>query len=326
MNWSLRQLRSFAVLAKAGSFTRAAEALHVSQPALTVQIRTLEEALGVRLFDRNTRQVKLTPIAKELLPAFERVLRDIDSVAVSARELAAGIRGVVHVAALPSICSTLLPAVIAQVRSRYPGIVVRLRDAVAQRVLSLVRTEDVDLGIGGFDRVDADMTVSPLFSDRLVAVVPEGHALARKKLLSLKDLAGSPLIFMDTQSSVRALVEEAFFETGTVPNPAYEVTYMTTALGLVQARQGVTFIPSSALELNMLSGVQVRPFAGAALERRIGIVSRKGRTPSPAAEGFLEILKSYARSLPPASRSARAPTPPRGAPPGSRSRPARRPR
>jgi DNA-binding transcriptional LysR family regulator len=297
MNLNLRQLRSFAALARAGSFTRAAEALHLSQPALTVQIRGLEEMLGVRLFDRNTRQVRLTAIGRELIPGFERLLRDIDSVANSARELAAGIRGVVHVAALPSISSTLLPAVIAQVRGRHPGIVVRLRDAVAQRVLSLVRGEEVEFGIGGFERVDADMTVSPLFADRLVAVLPTRHPLTRRKKLSLKDLLQTPLILMDSQSSVRALVEEAFLRSGTMLAPAYEVSYMTTAVGLVRAGEGVTLLPSSAFEMKMLSGVEIRSLTHRGFERRIGIVRKTGRTPSPAAENFLEALKAHASRM-----------------------------
>ena len=298
MAFSLRQLHSFTVLARAKSFTRAAEVLHLSQPALTVQIRSLEEALGSRLFDRSTRHVRLTPVGRDLLPAFERLLRDMDSVAESARQLAAGIRGVVHVAALPSTCATLLPAVIGEVRRRHPGIVVRLRDAVAQRVLALVREEEVDLGIGGFDRVDADMDLTPLFSDRIVAVMRKGHPLAKRERLRLADLREVPLILMDAQSSVRALVEQASLASGRVLTPAYEVTYMTTAVGLAQAGEGVALIPETALELRMATGVSVRPLAGRGFERRISIVRKPGRTSSPAAEGFVEVLKARTPTRP----------------------------
>jgi DNA-binding transcriptional LysR family regulator len=320
MKLNLRQLQSFTVLARARSFTRAAEALHLSQPALTVQIRSLEETLGSRLFDRNTREVRLTSVGRDLLPAFERLLRDMDSVAQSARELAAGIRGVVHVAALPSACATLLPAVIGELRRRHPGIVVRLRDAVAQRVLALVRDEEVDLGIGGFDRVDADMELTPLFSDRIVAVMRKGHPLAKRLRLALADLREVPLILMDTQSSVRALVEQAWHGSGRVLTPAYEVTYMTTAVGLAQAGEGVALIPETALELRMASGVAVRPLAGRSLERRIALVRKPRRTSSPAAEGFVEVLKAATPAR--AWRATPAPAPSRSARvlPASRSR------
>src|SRR5258706_13451301 len=130
MNINLRQVRSFVVVAGAGSFTRAARLLHISQPALTVQIRQLEGALGLKLFDRNTRQLDLTPLGKELLPTFERLVRDFDSVTESARQLAAGVPGVVHVPALPSISSSLMPAAIPALRKGHPGIAGRPKQPV----------------------------------------------------------------------------------------------------------------------------------------------------------------------------------------------------
>ena len=138
MNFTLRELEAFLGVARFGNFTRAARSLHMSQPALTVRIRHLEDALGVRLLDRTTRSVALTQVGREFLPVVERVLGEIDAVAVNARELAGKRRGLVTVAALPSIASTLLPATVAAFKTSHPGITVRLRDAVAQRVVSLV--------------------------------------------------------------------------------------------------------------------------------------------------------------------------------------------
>src|SRR5258708_14246500 len=103
MNINLRQVRSFVVVAGAGSFTRAARLLHISQPALTVQIRQLECALGLKLFDRNTRQLDLTPLGKDLLPTFEPLVRDFDRATASARQLAPGATGVVPLPTLPAI-------------------------------------------------------------------------------------------------------------------------------------------------------------------------------------------------------------------------------
>src|SRR6266516_1026116 len=137
MNFTLRELEAFLDVARLGSFTRAARSLNMSQPALTVRIRHLEEALGVRLLDRTTRSVALTQIGREFLPVVARVLGEIDAVAVNARDVAGRRRGVVTVAALPSAASTLLPAIIAAFKARHRGIVVRLRDGVAQRVTAL---------------------------------------------------------------------------------------------------------------------------------------------------------------------------------------------
>src|SRR5215204_5666278 len=106
---NLRQLRAFVVVARLGSFTRAAHLLHLSQPALTKQVRQLEETLGVRLLDRNTRAVELTRIGKGLAPVVTQLLQEIDAVLARTKQLAAKSRGVVRVAALPSLSSTILP-------------------------------------------------------------------------------------------------------------------------------------------------------------------------------------------------------------------------
>src|SRR5882724_5269187 len=143
---NLRQLQTFVTVARLGSLTRAANLLHLSQPALTKQIRQLEETLGVRLLDRNTRGVEPTRIGKELVPSVERLLTEINSVIVNIKELAARSRGVVRVAALPTIAATILPAAIAKLKERHPGISVRLNDKLAQRIVKLVKDEEVDFG------------------------------------------------------------------------------------------------------------------------------------------------------------------------------------
>src|SRR3982074_3342956 len=114
MNVTLDQLQAFVTIARLGSFTRAAKALHLSQPAVSTQIRNLEDVLGARLFDRTTRSVAVSPLGKELVPVLERILHDLEAVAVGARERATTPHGVVTIAALPSISSGLLPVAIAR--------------------------------------------------------------------------------------------------------------------------------------------------------------------------------------------------------------------
>ena len=297
MDASLRQLRAFSRVARERSFTRAAAALHLSQPALTVQIRALEAALGVKLFDRNTRAVRLTPMGESILPAVARLLRDLEALAEDARELGAGNRGVVHVAALPSIASSLLPRAIAHLARRHPGIVVRPRDAIAQRVVALVQSDEVDMGIGVSAGSSADLTFRPLLSDRLEAVMPRHHALARSRAVTLAQLAREPLVMMDAHTSVRALLEREMAAAGVPSRPAYEVTYMSSAIGLVQAGLGIALLPTTALEMQGLQALERRPIRGAPLAREIGVMARSARTLSPAAEAFLEALAEAARAF-----------------------------
>ena len=291
MNFTLRQLRAFATLARTRSFTRAAAELHLSQPALTVQVRELESALGLKLVDRNTRRVQLTGIGQELLPVFERVLGDIRAVAENARELAAGDRGTVLVAALPSLCSRLIPEAIARLRRTHPGVTVRLQDTVALRILAAVRSEEADLGIGSFGALGGDFETTPLIEDRMVAVMPRRHPLAAKASVTMREVAMHPLVLMDTQSSVRAVVESALHGESAATAPAYEVTYMSTAVGFVQAGLGVAILPATALELGLAKGIVTRPIRGAAVRRPIVIARKAGRSLAPAARVFIEALR-----------------------------------
>src|SRR5262245_59053704 len=161
---NLRQLQTFVTVARLGSFTRAARLLHISQPALTTQVRQLEETLGVRLFDRNTRTVELTRIGKELAPVVTQLLQEIEAVVVNTKELAAQSRGVIRIASLPSISSMILPTAVARFKGLYPGISVVLKDVIAQRLVTMVKAEEVDFRseerrVGkSVDRVDRRMS------------------------------------------------------------------------------------------------------------------------------------------------------------------------
>ena len=166
MTAELRHIEAFLAVARLGHFTRAAAALHVSQPALTVQIKQLEQALGVRLFDRNNRSVALTQAGRDLVAPLERVSLDIASIVRHARDLSAHRHGVITVAALPSVAASLLPRTIRALSEGHQGIVVRVRDAVSSRVLDLVKSGDVDLGIGSLTRPDPEIAHARLFTDR----------------------------------------------------------------------------------------------------------------------------------------------------------------
>src|SRR5262245_52167418 len=147
MTAEFRHIEAFLAVARNGNFTRAAADLHISQPALTVQIRQLEAALGLRLFDRNNRRVALTAQGRELVAPFERVLLDVRAIVDGAHDLSAHRRGIVTVACLPSIAASRLPKAIAALSARHEGIVVRVRDAVGARVTELVKSGEADFGV-----------------------------------------------------------------------------------------------------------------------------------------------------------------------------------
>jgi len=294
MNISLRQLRAFAAVGRLASFTRAADALHTTQPALSAQINDLEEMLGVRLFDRSTRSVTITQAGRELLPTVEKVLGDLRLIVTHARDVAQKNVGRIVIAALPSVSSTLLPQAVAQFRTRFPGITIVLRDALAERVVEMVREDVADFGITGAPGNDPQMEFTSLATDRMVAVLPRNHPLAGKRRLALADLLETPLILMNRDSSVRRIVDQASAAIGRMATPEYEPEFMATAIGMVRAGLGATLLPSSALEITAASDLVVHPLDDRALTRQLGVLRKKQRAYSPAAAAFVAELTIFA--------------------------------
>ena len=295
MNVSLRQLRAFAAIGQLGSFTRAADALHATQPALSAQISELESVLGVRLFDRSTRSVRITQAGRDLLPVVDKILADVGIVMTRAQDVSRMNVGRVVVAALPSVSSTLLPRAVVRFQAQHPGVSFVLKDALAERIVDMIRRDDVDFGLTSAPPVDAQLVFTALASDRMVAVLPRNHPLAEKKRFDLADLLDSPLILMDRDSSVRRVVDQACATLGRIAAPAYEPAFMATAIGMVRAGLGATLLPSSALEISAASDLIVHPLDHPGLTRQLGVLKKRERSLSPAAEAFVAALRARAK-------------------------------
>ncbi|HEY7818741.1 MAG TPA: LysR family transcriptional regulator [Vicinamibacteria bacterium] len=295
MNISLRQLEAFLAVAQLSGFTRAAERLHLTQSAVSLLVRELESQLSVRLFDRTTRAVSLTAAGRELHPFVEKALLELQAGIDNTRNLLAKKRGRVVLAAPPLIASHLLPPVVSRFRESHPGIEVVLRDLLADEILVRVSRGEVDLGIGTFHRLEEGVVGQTLARDSLILVAPRGHALARKRKLRWRDLAGQALIALDRHSSLRHLVDRALEAAGCDSRPAYEVSFITTAIGMVESGLGVAVLPSYILLSTRHSRVETRLVGDPVVEREIAIVTRMGRSLSPAAEAFGEFARRHVR-------------------------------
>lgn len=296
MDLSLRDIRAFIAVAQTGSFTRAATRLHLSQPALTVQIRRLEETLGTRLFDRNSRTVALTPVGRDLLPLLQKSLHDMEHVLADARALSGGASGTVRIACLPSFAASVLPDLIHDFRAELPDVSFQIRDVVASVVDALVRNEDVDIGLTGGTEAGqtgaADTALDVLYAgeDRLVAVCPKRHPLAKRRTVRLADLLRTPLVLTARGTSVRAVVDAALADADTPPTIACEPTYMMTAVAMVRGGLGVTILPASAREMRAEADLVARPVDDPRFVRPIALVKKRGRTLPPVTETFVERL------------------------------------
>jgi DNA-binding transcriptional LysR family regulator len=296
MDVDLRQLRAFSTIARLASFTRAARVLNLSQPALTVQLRNLEAALGVKLLDRNSRSVALTRVGRELLPTLERVLHDLDAAVADTRGLAAQRHGVVRVAALPSYAAGMLADAISRFAGTHPRVRFEVKDAVSRRVLDMVKAEAADIGIAGSAQREPELEIVHRFHDRMCVVFPAGHPIARARIVGPRELAAHRLILMDPEISVRALVDAAFGAAGVMPTLACEATYMATAAAMVRAGLGITILPESAREIRAERGLRTRVIAHRHFRRAVTVIKKRGRTLPPAAHAFLADIVAVLRA------------------------------
>ncbi|WP_025098824.1 LysR family transcriptional regulator [Burkholderia sp. A1] len=288
MDLNLRELRAFVTVAQAGNFTRAAARLSLSQPALTVQIRRLEETVGARLFDRNSRSVALTQTGRALLPLLQRSLDDMERVLRDARALGDGTAGTVRLACLPTFAASALPELIRDFRRQVPQARFEIRDGVASSVEALVRGEEVDLGLTGGAAADPALEVLHAGEDRLVVICPRNHALARRRRVSAAEVAAEPLVLTARGTSVRAVVDAALAGAGCTPELACEPIYMMTAVAMVRGGLGLTILPASAREVLAEPELVARPIDDAAFVRPVALVKRRGRTLPRVAEAFAE--------------------------------------
>jgi LysR family carnitine catabolism transcriptional activator len=288
MNLSSRQLRAFVALAEEKHFTRAAQRCHLTQPAFSALIRAIEDAAGMRLFDRSTRHVDLTAEGKVLDASARRLLADFDLVMEGLRDHAARRRGRVAVAALPSLAAGWLPPILAEFHRDYPGIVLSLRDALLDPCLDMVRHGEVDFALASRRTDMADLDSEFLHADRFHLVCRADHELAARPAVTLAQIAKWPIIQLAPNSSVRQHLDAALGKRKL--RPIVEVEHLATVTGLVAAGLGISIVPAMTLFHFRQPGLAIRPLAGKAPTRSLYLVKRSGRTLPLAAQTLYDLL------------------------------------
>ncbi|OZI35728.1 LysR family transcriptional regulator [Bordetella genomosp. 1] len=296
MNLSARQLRAFVALVDERHFTRAAQRCHLTQPAFSALIRTLEQGAGVRLFDRNTRRVELTAEGRVLEISARRLLADMDLAMEDLRDHAARRRGRVALAALPSLAAGWLPPLLARFHAEHPGIELQLRDALLDPCLDLVSSGEVDFAVASRRADMSGLESEFLHADRYHLVCREDHALAAQASVRVRDVVRWPWIALARNSSVRKHLDQALGDAA--PAPLLEVEHLATVTGLVQAGVGVSLVPAMTLFHFERPGLVIRPLAGRALTRPLYLVRRRGRSLSVAAQGLHDLLLAHPMAPP----------------------------
>lgn len=294
MNATLRQLRAFAAVAEAGSFTAAARKLHLTQSALSVMVRELEREMGVQLLDRHTRSVQLSEAGREFLPSVLRVLGDLESAIAGVTDLRDKKRGLLRVAAPQLMACTLMPQVIAAYGAAFPDVDVRLSDTLPEHLLSGVQSGQVELAVGQDMPVDASIERNVLLRDRHWLICPPDHAFARRRKVRWRELG--PYVFIAPTRDFRQRVMPELDAAGRElmqRASTQEVSYMTTALGMVAAGLGLTVCPTYSASLVRAHGLKMVLLDEPDFHRDVCIYRASRRTLSPAAASFVELLGRY---------------------------------
>lgn len=284
----LRHLRYFEAVARLNHVTRAAAELHVAQPALSKQLRDLEEELGVTLFDRLGRRVQLTEAGGALLPHARAILTQVDAARAAMAERVGLQRGLATVGAPPTVGTHLLPGALAAFNTRYPGIELRLREAGIGTLLEQLAAGLADLAVVALPVDDPDLTVAPLFSEELLLAVAPQHPLAKRSSVALASLADQPFVLSPENYELREATLVACRQAGFTPRVVLDGGEMDTLLRFVAAGLGVALVPRLALDgQNDLVAVRI---SDQKLRRSLAIVWRQDRVASPAARALREFL------------------------------------
>ena len=287
-NLSTRQLRAFLALTDERSFTKAALACHLSQPAFSALIRTLEQALNARLFDRDTRSVQLTPEGRLFEPSARQLLGDFGVAVNDLRDHVERRKGRVHVAALPSLAAGWLPAIFAEFTRAWPGIDLNLSDILSDPCIDLVRSSKADFALASSGASHAGLSSQLLCTDRFYLVCRKDHPLAIEKALTLKKLVPYPFIHMSRNSSVRQALDAALHPLQT--HTLLEVDQLATVAGMVEAGLGISVVPALTLFHFERESLVTRPLDIAGLTRRIYLVRRQQESLSAAAQALHDLV------------------------------------
>jgi DNA-binding transcriptional LysR family regulator len=285
------ELQAFVAVAELRSFAAAAEAINLSQPALTRRIQKLEATLGLQLIDRSTRQLRLSSVGRDFFLKTKRLLDEIDTAVMGIRELADRVTGEVTVGAVPTATYYFLPRVIDAFNARYPRIRIRILDLSANDVLEAVKRGQAEFGINLLGAQEPDLDFEPLLRDPFLLVCRRDHALAELDTVRWRDLAPYRFITVGRLSGNRIIMDAALAGLPVRPRWFYEVQHLTTSLGLVEAGLGVAAVPQLAVPTGDHPVLAVRPLIEPVVTRTMGIIRRRGATLSPAAQEFHETLK-----------------------------------
>jgi len=296
-----RRLKVFHAVAKLLSFTKAAEALHMTQPAVTFQVRQLEEYFNTRLFDRTHNKVNLTSAGIKVYEFSDRIFDLYDEMENSVRELTGEISGALTIGASTTIAEYMLPRLLGQFKAKYPEINIRLKVSNSEGIVQMVEHNVIDLGVVEASVSNKNLIVEVCHEDQLVVVAPPGHELSRREggRIKVEELKSYPFICREEGSGTREVIMQYLLDSHIQEsdmNFCLELGSPEALKGAVEAGMGISILSRSTiakeLKLNTLCVLQLDP----PLVRPFSFVRQRQKFRVRVMEELLEFAKSYCES------------------------------
>ena len=293
------QLRTFLEVSRLRSFSRAAEKLSVTQPAISAQIRSLENEVGARLFDRDGGKVTFTAAGRVFEPFAEHVLSCHAHIGITIAELHRSPRGEISISANEATSLYILPAVFAQFKRQYTRVSLQVVRADRARILEGVLNREVDFGIVSMPLKDARLMIERIHKDEVVLVTGSAHPLAGRDSVTLPELLEHSLL-LPKNGRQRDQIDDYFRSEDAQPRVAMEVESSELLKRLIGAGLGMGFLPRAVVAAESAAGsLRVIKLEGLRISRELALVFRKEKVLSRAAHAFLEIATGHSRASPP---------------------------
>ncbi|ATS23437.1 LysR family transcriptional regulator [Xanthomonas phaseoli pv. phaseoli] len=288
----LKPLRAFCQTVRLGSVSRAAEALYVSQPAVTLQLQALERDLGVPLFERSGRRMAPSREGQLLYDMAQPLVESLDGLEAGFREKVRGLdAGELNIAANSSTILYLLPRIVANFRARHPDVRLTLHNAISADGTDLLREDAVDLAVGSMLDVPADLNYAPVYRFEQLLITPPDHPLAGKAEVALQDLSPYPLILPPRRQVTYRLVDLVFQQARVPYTVALEVGGWEVIKQYVAMGMGISIVTAICLTDADRDKLATRSLKDFFPTRSYGVVVRKGKYLSPQARAFIELIQ-----------------------------------
>ena len=291
-----RRLHVFHTVAKLLSFTKAAETLHMTQPAVTFQVRQLEEYFNTRLFDRTHNRISLTEAGKRVYEYGGKIFEIYDEMENAVKELTGEVSGVLIVGASTTIAEYMLPALLGDFKNQFPDVNVRLKVSNTEGIVSMVENNIIDLGVVEAPVSNKNLAVELCKQDQLVAIVPPAHPLCDREAIKMEELLEYPYICREEGSGTREVILDYLQEVGLSASNLdviMELGSPEAIKGAVEAGIGITILSKATLAKEIKLGTLVAIPLDAPLERPFSFVHQKQKFRQRAMEELLDFARQY---------------------------------